>query len=132
MRWRSAQTAAGLPSRWATRRSCYGMSGQPNRILARRIAMNYLRVAALAVLLFAPVAASAADPDLKKVDRTIGREPAYVSKQPQYCLLVFGPKATTRVWLVIDGDFLYIDRNGNGDLTEPGERVRISTFREIK
>jgi hypothetical protein len=27
------------------------------------------------------------------------------------------------VWLVHDGDTLYVDRNGNGDLTEPGEKV---------
>jgi hypothetical protein len=67
--------------------------------------------------------------DLKKIDRKIAREPAYTSKQPRYCLLVFGPQATTRVWLVADGDSLYIDRNGNGDLTEPGERVRFAAAR---
>jgi hypothetical protein len=38
-------------------------------------------------------------------------------------LLVFGPQAKTRVWLVRDGDTLYVDRNGNGDLTEAGEKV---------
>jgi hypothetical protein len=43
---------------------------------------------------------------------------------------VFGPEATTRVWLVVDGDFLYVDRNANGDLTERGERVRFGSFRE--
>jgi hypothetical protein len=68
--------------------------------------------------------------DLKKIDRTIAKEPAYATKQPKYCLLVFGPQAATRVWLVIDGDFLYIDRNGNGDLTEPGERLRFSKFND--
>ena len=31
------------------------------------------------------------------------------------------PEAQTRVWIVQDGDTLYVDRNGNGDLTEPGE-----------
>jgi hypothetical protein len=36
---------------------------------------------------------------------------------------VFGPEAKTRVWLAFDGDDLYIDRNGNRDLTEPGERL---------
>jgi hypothetical protein len=36
---------------------------------------------------------------------------------------VFGPEAKTRVWLVLDGDTLYVDRNGNSDLTEPGEKV---------
>jgi hypothetical protein len=40
-------------------------------------------------------------------------------------LLALGPKAETRVWLVLDGDVFYIDRNGNGDLTEPTERVPI-------
>src|SRR5262249_19705371 len=37
--------------------------------------------------------------------------------------LVFGPEAADRVWLVVDGDTLYVDRNGNGDLTEPGEKI---------
>ncbi len=31
-----------------------------------------------------------------------------------------------RVWLVLDGDALYVDRNGNGDLTEPGEKVQLA------
>src|SRR5262249_56425334 len=60
--------------------------------------------------------------DLTKIDRTIAKEPAYKSK-PQYCLLLFGPEAKTRVWLVRDGDVLYVDRNGTGGLTEDGGRV---------
>jgi hypothetical protein len=60
--------------------------------------------------------------DLTLIDRKIAREPAYKSK-PKYCLLVFGPQAQTRVWLVLDGDTLYVDRNGNGDLTEAGAKV---------
>src|SRR5262249_28937231 len=92
-------------------------------------ATRSLRWVALTVVLLAlpPIAAAT---DLKKVDRSIVKEPAYVTKQPRYCLLVFGPQATTRVWLVADGDFLYVDRNGNGDLTDPGERVRFSGLRE--
>jgi hypothetical protein len=58
---------------------------------------------------------------LDKVDRTIQKEPIYRGK-PKYCLLVLGPEARYRVWLVLDGDVLYVDRNGNSDLTEPGER----------
>ena len=61
--------------------------------------------------------------DLAKIDRSLRKEPAYESKQPQYCLLVWGPEAKTRVWVVLDGDVLYLDRNGNGDLTDPGERI---------
>jgi hypothetical protein len=64
--------------------------------------------------------------DLTKIDRTIQKEPAYRSKAPNYCLLVFGPEAKFRVWLVFDGDTLYVDRNGNGDLTEPNKRLEPS------
>lgn len=60
--------------------------------------------------------------DLAKIDRAIRREPVYKSS-PKYCLLVFGLKGNSRVWLVQDGDLLYVDRNGNGDLTEPGKKV---------
>ena len=63
----------------------------------------------------------AAAADLSQVERSIRKEPAYKSKSPRYCLAVFGPKADYRVWLVLDGDTLYVDRNGNGDLTERGE-----------
>jgi hypothetical protein len=59
--------------------------------------------------------------DLTKIDRTIRKEPAYRGK-PRYGLLVLGPKAQTRIWLVIDDKTLYVDRNGNGDLTEKGEQ----------
>src|SRR4051812_15053499 len=72
-------------------------------------------------LALAPAAAWAVD--LAKIDRTILKEPAYQTKEVKYCLLVFGPEAKTRVWLVQDGGTLYVDRNGNGDLTDPGEKV---------
>ncbi len=62
-----------------------------------------------------------ADPEKK--DRPIGKEPAYTSKDPRYCQLVFGPEAKQSVWLVIDGEDLYVDRNANGDLTDEGDRV---------
>jgi hypothetical protein len=63
--------------------------------------------------------------DLTKIDRRIAKEPVYQTKQPKYCLLVFGPEARHRVWLVQDGEILYVDRNGNGDLTEPGKKVTV-------
>jgi hypothetical protein len=61
--------------------------------------------------------------DLTKIERSICKEPAYQSKTPRYCLLVFGPEAKSRVWLVLDGKTLYVDRNGNGDLTDDGEKI---------
>jgi len=75
-----------------------------------------------AIVLLATAAALPAA-DLAKVPRTIAKEPAYATKSPQYLLLVFGPDAGDRVWVVLDGDTLYVDRNGNGDLTDPGEAV---------
>ncbi len=61
--------------------------------------------------------------DLAKIDRPAIKLPELRSGAARYCLLVFGPGAAKRVWLVHDGDRLYVDRNGNGDLTEPGETV---------
>jgi hypothetical protein len=63
-------------------------------------------------------------PDLTKIKRTIAKEPKYQGK-PEYCLLVFGPEAKFHVWLVVDGAVLYVDRNGNGDLTGPGKHVSV-------
>jgi hypothetical protein len=68
-------------------------------------------------LLTAPGPLHAAD--LTAIERKIAKEPAYAGK-PKYCLLVFGPEAKTRIWLALDGDKLYVDRNGNGDLTDDG------------
>lgn len=78
---------------------------------------------ALCLTILACREAAAQIPDLSKVERKIAKEPEYKSKAPKYCLLVFGPEAAMRVWLVLDGDTLYVDRNGNGDLTELGERI---------
>jgi hypothetical protein len=75
-------------------------------------------------ILFGPLPAA----DLAKIERTILKEPAYQTKAPRYCLLVFGPDAGTRVWLVLDGDTLYVDRNGNGDLTDKNEKVALPQF----
>ncbi|MBO0697590.1 MAG: hypothetical protein J2P46_04285, partial [Zavarzinella sp.] len=70
--------------------------------------------------------------DLAKIDRAIAKQPAYQTKAPRYCLLVFGPEAKSRVWLVLDGDAVYVDRNGNGDLTDPGERVPMPPLKASK
>ena len=78
----------------------------------------------VAVLLLAFIPATAVA-DLKHVDRAIKKEPAYKSKSPRYALLVFGAEAKDRVWLVHDGDTLYVDRHGDGDLTRPEAKVMV-------
>src|SRR5262245_16708877 len=75
-------------------------------------------IPAITWLALSPVLAEATD--LTKIDRTIAKEPTYKTK-PKYGLLVFGPEAKAHVWLVLDGDVLYVDKNGNGDLTEKDE-----------
>jgi hypothetical protein len=92
-----------------------------------------------AALLLATLIVSAlpaAGSDLVKIDRNIKKEPAYKGK-PRYCLLVFGPEAKSRVWVVADVvqdpdvgasiDRLYIDGNGNGDLTESADRAKFNS-----
>jgi hypothetical protein len=78
------------------------------------------RAALLTAFAFGGVASAA---DLASVDRTIKKEPAYRSQSPRYALLVFGQGARDRVWLVHDGDTLYVDRNGDGDLTAPNKKT---------
>jgi hypothetical protein len=89
-------------------------------------------LAAAVTLLLAPAARAT---DLTQIPRQIAKEPAYQTKTPKYCLLVFGIDAKTRVWLVQDGDALYVDCRGNGDLTGEGQRIKLKQqsdgFREF-
>src|SRR3954453_17721877 len=78
-------------------------------------------VFAVALILLSCSGGEAAD--LKKLDRQLKKEPAYQSKSPRYVLLAFGPEAKDRAWLVLDGETLYVDRNGDGDLTAPRNKV---------
>ncbi len=57
-----------------------------------------------------------------KAEYRLKKEPAYQGPV-QYCLLLLGRNAETRLWLASDGKTLYVDRNGDGDLTQPGEAV---------
>jgi hypothetical protein len=87
------------------------------------VSTNLLRfLSALAALAVSTATVVAADST--KLDRRITKEPVYQSGSPKYCLLVFGAEAKTRVWLVLDGDTLYVDHNANGDLTEANEWVK--------
>src|SRR5207302_140047 len=55
--------------------------------------------------------------DLAKINRTITKEPAYKGR-PLYCLVALGPEAKDRAWLVLDGESLYVDAKGSGDITQ--------------
>ena len=57
--------------------------------------------------------------DLTKIERVIAKEPSYAKGHP-----VFGMEAQTRVWLILDGEILYVDRNADLDLTASNERIR--------
>lgn len=77
----------------------------------------------LLAFVFCGVTQSGQAADLPVIERKITKEPAYQTRSPGYALLVFGKEGRDWVWMVHDGDVLYVDRNGNGDLTEPGERI---------
>jgi WD40 repeat protein len=81
----------------------------PNEHSRGRLMITRVWPILLAALVFAmPLPAA----DLATVDRSIKKEPVFQTKTPKYGLLVFGPNAKDRVWLVLDGDTLYVDRNG--------------------
>jgi hypothetical protein len=83
------------------------------------------------LLLTGGSAGAAEIPDLGKIQRRLAKEPAYKADQPLYGIYVFGPEARTRVWAIFDKsrpdapdyDVLYFDRNADGDLTAPGDRI---------
>ena len=52
-------------------------------------------------------------------NQQLAHEPDYRST-PRYALLAFGAKGESKVWLVEDGQSLYLDRNQNTDLTDDG------------
>jgi hypothetical protein len=82
----------------------------------------YFVPTALVTLLFAVGSAAALDFD--KLDRRIVKEPAYQSK-PLYGLAMLGSDAKTHVWMVLDGERLYVDKNCNGDLTDDGPPAEL-------
>ena len=96
--------------------------------MRRVLTIRFVLHVSLALSLCGTVAPAA---DLAKVDRTIKKEPSYKGK-PKYCLLVFGAEAKTRVWLALDGDTLYVDRDADGNLTGPGNRVRLDKVYPLK
>jgi hypothetical protein len=70
--------------------------------------------------------------DYSRIDRKVGKEPAYRSKAPKYALLLFGPQAALRVWVVLDGEEVYLDRNGDGDLTGKDEHfARLEQCKDV-
>jgi len=86
--------------------------------------LTQLRAAAAAVAVIPMAGFATGDAvDLSTIERSIATEPAYETGEPTYCLLVFGNEAATRMWLVLDGDVLYADLDGDGDLTDADERL---------
>lgn len=67
--------------------------------------------------------------DYTKVERKLTKQPAFVA-EPRYAMFVFDMAGDFRVWMVADKsqpdaqyyDVLYVDLDGDGDLTEATER----------
>src|SRR5947207_793592 len=82
--------------------------------------MHPLLVGLFGMFLSVPSSSAVGGVDYAKIDRVLTKQPAY-KKAPQYALLLFGKDAKVRAWAVLDGETLYLDRNGDGDLTGEGE-----------
>lgn len=66
------------------------------------------------------------------IQRAIRKPPRFASRSRVYCLLTFAGKSQrVPVWVIVDGDRLYVDRNANGDLTDAGERFDAGRKRDI-
>lgn len=83
-----------------------------------------MRFGLAAIVTVLVVAARLDAVDFAKIDRAIKKEPAYAFK-PLYGQVVIGLEAKTRVWCVIDGEKLYVDKNCNGDLTDDGPPAEL-------
>lgn len=86
-------------------------------------------IISIALLAIGWPVATAGGQELKSIDRTIGKLPEL--HEPLYALAIFGAQKETHMWLVVDKsspqatqyDVLYIDLDGDGDLTAQNERV---------
>jgi hypothetical protein len=117
-----------------------GAAGKPNTReflkrhgLDRDVAASLQRLNGLSAGWDQEPAVPASGIDYAKIDRTLAKEPTYASKAPKYALLLFGPEAKLRVWIVLDGEVVYLDRNGNGDLADPKARfAKPSDYKDIE
>jgi hypothetical protein len=81
-----------------------------------------------AVLAAEDASSYAGDP-LGGVERKLLKEPQYKSP-PRYALLVLGAKGSPVVWMIEDGNTLYVDKNANGDMTDDGPPIPQSKVRD--
>jgi len=79
-----------------------------------------------AALLVAAGLTPASAADLARIDRTLKDEPKYTTRTPKYCLLAFGPKAVTHVWLVHDGDVMHVLDSPDGKSPRRWRQVKGS------
>ena len=89
--------------------------------------MTIMQIASVSMFLGGSLAAQLPDPA-----QVPCKLPRLESKAPRYALLAFGPKAERRSWIVLDGRTIYVDKNSNGDLTEPGDRIATPRIEKLK
>jgi hypothetical protein len=68
--------------------------------------------------------------DAAEINRTILKEPTYRS-EPSYFLLMFGQSARKQMWVVIDREDFYVDRNCDGDLTDEACHGTVPGYFEL-
>jgi len=58
---------------------------------------------------------------LSTISRAVKPPPNAVA--PRYCCLAFGEESVTPVWIALDRDVLYVDRDGDFDFEEAEEKI---------
>jgi hypothetical protein len=62
--------------------------------------------------------------------RTLIKEPKYDS-MPKYAMILLGNSREVQLWMVEDGQRLFVDKNTNGDLTDDGPPLQPSNVRNL-
>ena len=50
-------------------------------------------------------------------------EPVYASKAPRYAVVTMGAKESRWIWVVVDGTAVFVDRDGDGRIRSPEDRL---------
>jgi hypothetical protein len=75
---------------------------------------------ALLFLALAAPASSAGNPTSALLE-----EPAYGSKAPHYALVTMGSKDARHLWIVVDGETVYVDRNGDDRIRAADDSTEV-------
>lgn len=73
------------------------------------------------------LAALAADVSAAEAGPALLEEPAYASRRPLYALVTMGTKETRHLWVVVDGETVFVDRNGDDRIRAADDATEVDS-----